>query len=51
MPTVTRKVWKCYKCDHEWLSRDGEKPLRCAKCKSVYWDRNPKKIKVITHGY
>ena len=36
---ITRKVWKCDRCDHEWLSRDGEKPLRCASCKSPYWNK------------
>lgn len=39
MGEVTRKVWKCDRCGHEWLSRDGENPLRCAKCKSPYWNR------------
>lgn len=36
---VTRKVWKCDRCDHEWLSRDGKEPIRCAKCKSPYWNQ------------
>jgi len=35
---ITRKIWKCDRCKHEWLSRDGETPLRCAKCKSPYWN-------------
>lgn len=39
MGEVVRKVWKCDRCHHEWLSRDGENPLRCAKCKSPYWNR------------
>jgi len=43
MATITRKVWKCDRCDWEWLSRDDEKPLRCASCKSPYWD-TPRKI-------
>ena len=28
----------CCRCGHAWRSRRG-KPLRCAKCKSPYWDR------------
>lgn len=40
MGEITRKVWKCDRCGHEWLSRDGENPLRCAKCKSPYWNRS-----------
>lgn len=27
----------CEVCGHKWESR--EKPLRCAKCKTPYWDR------------
>jgi len=42
---VTRKVWKCDRCGHEWLSRDGEKPLRCASCKSVYWNKPRQRTK------
>ena len=38
MGIVTRQAWKCDRCDHEWLSRDNEKPLRCASCKSPYWN-------------
>ena len=29
----------CSRCGHAWRSRRG-KPLRCAKCKSPYWDRS-----------
>ncbi len=36
-------VWKCNVCNHEWLSRNQSKPVRCAKCKSPYWDRPKKK--------
>ena len=51
MGEITRKVWKCDRCDHEWLSRDNDMPLRCAKCKSPYWNRPrnsniPKKTKL-----
>jgi hypothetical protein len=28
----------CSRCGHAWQSRRG-KPLRCARCKSPYWDR------------
>ena len=33
-------VWKCDVCNHEWLSRDDSKPLRCANCKTPYWDKD-----------
>lgn len=39
MATVSRDVCKCNVCKHEWLPRKDEKPLRCASCKSPYWDR------------
>ena len=45
MGRVTRKVWKCDRCGHEWLSRDNKKPLCCGGCKSPYWDRPRKKKK------
>lgn len=33
-------VWKCDVCHHEWISRDDNtKPLRCASCKTPYWDK------------
>lgn len=28
----------CSRCGHTWKARRG-KPLRCARCKSPYWDR------------
>ena len=31
------KVCCCGECKHSWLA-EGEKPKRCAKCKSSYWD-------------
>ena len=30
---------KCYRCCHEWISRDKNKPAVCPKCKSPYWDK------------
>ena len=40
---VTRRVWKCDRCGHEWLSRDNKKPLCCGSCKSPYWNIPKKK--------
>lgn len=31
-------ICKCKRCAHEWASR-YEHPLRCAKCKTPYWDK------------
>jgi len=44
MGEVLRKIWKCDRCGHEWLSRDSDTPIRCAKCKSPYWNK-PRKNK------
>jgi hypothetical protein len=40
VPRRTKRVtvWICNVCGHEWQSEAG-KPLRCAGCKSPYWDR------------
>ena len=37
--TIT--VFKCLRCGHEWASRNPH-PVRCAKCKTPYWDREKK---------
>ena len=39
MGIITKEVWKCDVCGHEWMSRDNVKPLRCANCKTPYWDK------------
>jgi predicted Zn-ribbon and HTH transcriptional regulator len=45
MPQKTLKVtvWVCSRCNWEWQSKgeDEAKPLRCSRCKSPYWDREP----------
>ena len=29
----------CERCNYSWLTQmEGEKPRRCAKCKTPYWD-------------
>lgn len=38
----TKTVWKCDVCKHEWLSYDNNKPLRCASCKTPYWNKSQK---------
>ena len=39
MGVGTKPVWKCDVCDHEWLSRNDNMPLRCACCKTPYWNK------------
>lgn len=39
LPKVTIQGFKCSACGHVWHSRKEEKPLRCARCRSPYWDR------------
>lgn len=33
--------FSCLRCGHEWNPRNEEKPLRCAFCKSPYWQKAP----------
>ena len=33
--------FKCLRCGHEWSPKKEEKPLRCAFCKSPYWEKAP----------
>lgn len=38
VPRVQIEGNECLVCGHVWYSRGG-RPLRCAKCRSPYWDR------------
>ena len=41
----TKPVWKCDVCNHEWLSRNENKPIRCASCKTPYWNKFERSMK------
>ena len=45
MSVVDGKLWKCdvVTCGHIWYSL-GEKPKRCSRCKSPYWDKTATKM-------
>jgi len=30
----------CKRCRHTWIPRKAELPIRCAKCKSPYWNKD-----------
>lgn len=32
------KIVTCLRCGHEWPTK-LERPVRCAKCRTPYWDR------------
>ncbi len=32
----------CKKCGHEWAQRTDKRPAACPRCKSYYWDVEPK---------
>ncbi len=34
---ITVVECKCERCGHEWTAKNAS-PLRCAKCKSPYWN-------------
>jgi len=36
--TIVLQKLKCLRCGHEWFPRTEKQPLRCAFCKSVYWN-------------
>ena len=38
MAETTMASYRCERCGHEWPKRTSEKPRRCAKCGSPYWD-------------
>lgn len=38
--------WRCTRCNKSWVQyrkRSGDKPVRCPKCQSPYWNK-PKKV-------
>ena len=45
--TKGMKVWlprfQCLRCGHSWHPKAEAVPLRCAKCKTPYWDTHKKK--------
>lgn len=40
MAQVSITGWSCDVCGWRWSSRTDRKPLRCAKCKTPYWDKS-----------
>lgn len=40
------KILRCKRCNHEWASRKPDRVKVCPKCKSPYFDRERKPIKV-----
>lgn len=49
---ITVEGWQCTRCAHKWVPRyyySADKsmipPKVCPKCKSPYWDKEPRKKK------
>lgn len=37
----------CLRCGHTWIPRRVDKPRRCPKCKTPYWDTpNIRKVRI-----
>lgn len=41
MTKIKLPVFECLRCGHKWSPKKPEKPLRCAYCKSPYWEKAP----------
>ena len=39
IPKITLTIYACFRCGHQWLSRQQQDPKYCAQCRSPYWDR------------
>lgn len=39
MPKISVEANQCVQCSHIWLTINDVSPKRCAKCKSMRWDR------------
>lgn len=42
-PTTNVAGCECAQCGHRWTPVGGEKPKRCARCKTTAWDRAKRK--------
>src|SRR4029077_508597 len=40
-------VLTCIRCGHAWHTKTNRRPIRCAKCKSPYWDREREMSQVV----
>jgi len=40
------RIYKCLRCGHVWVARGDEEPRVCPKCKSPYWNKPRKLVKV-----
>ena len=49
MKQITFQVWKCTRCQHQWVPRITSIPKRCPNCKSPYWQTTPR-TKTATGG-
>ena len=45
MNTVELSKVSCKRCGHKWVARI-KRPVQCPKCKSPYWDSEPRKLKI-----
>jgi DNA-directed RNA polymerase subunit RPC12/RpoP len=41
MPRTAERItgYRCLRCNHLTVPRNGDRPKRCGKCKSPYWDK------------
>lgn len=39
MARITLQGFLCERCGHKWVPREEETPRVCPRCKSPYWDR------------
>lgn len=47
MTKIKLPKFTCLRCGHEWAPKKPEKPLRCAYCKSPYWEKPPSQESVL----
>jgi hypothetical protein len=36
---ISLPSFSCLRCGHSWHPRSTQKPMRCARCGTPYWDR------------
>lgn len=48
MAVVQVDAYQCEQCEHVWVPRfKNERPALCPRCKSLRWDKPPRKKKAV----
>jgi predicted Zn-ribbon and HTH transcriptional regulator len=47
MMDLTLPRLECNRCEYRWIPRTEQKPKRCPRCNSPYWDSPRVRVKLL----